>query len=200
MRYQIRHALVQYAADTILDDVNFEIHDKEKIAVVGRNGCGKTTLLKLIAGDIHMNNLDSDEECGITMAGKQQIGFLRQISFENGETTVEEEMKKVFESVFVCENRMKEIEEQLHQGENEQLLYEYDRLQKQMEAMRGYTWRRDMEVMFQSFGFPLEDLKRPIGSFSGGQQTKVAFIKLLLSRPDIMLLDEPTNHLDLPTI
>ena len=200
MRYQIRHALVQYAADTILDDVNFEIHDKEKIAVVGRNGCGKTTLLKLIAGDIHMNNLDSDEECGITMAGKQQIGFLRQISFENGETTVEEEIKKVFESVFVCENRMKEIEEQLHQGENEQLLYEYDRLQKQMEAMRGYTWRRDMEVMFQSFGFPLEDLKRPIGSFSGGQQTKVAFIKLLLSRPDIMLLDEPTNHLDLPTI
>lgn len=200
MRYQIRHALVQYAADTILEDVNFEIHDKEKIAVVGRNGCGKTTLLKLIAGDIHMNNLDSDEECGITMAGKQQIGFLRQISFENGEMTVEEEIKKAFEPVFTCENRMKEIEEQLHQGENEQLLYEYDRLQKQMEALRGYTWRRDMEVMFQQFGFPLEDLQRPIGSFSGGQQTKVAFIKLLLSRPDIMLLDEPTNHLDLPTI
>lgn len=74
MRYQIKHALVQYAADTILEDVNFEIHDKEKIAVVGRNGCGKTTLLKLIAGDIQMNNPDSDEECGITMAGKQQTG------------------------------------------------------------------------------------------------------------------------------
>lgn len=200
MRYQIRHALVQYAADTILEDVNFEIHDKEKIAVVGRNGCGKTTLLKLIAGDIHMNNLDSDEECGITMAGKQQIGFLRQISFEEGEVSVEDEIKKAFEPVFACEKRMKEIEEQLHQGENEQLFYEYDGLQKQMEALRGYTWRRDMEVMFQKFGFALEDLQRPIGSFSGGQQTKVAFIKLLLSRPDIMLLDEPTNHLDLPTI
>lgn len=200
MRYQIRHALVQYAADTILEDVNFEIHDKEKIAVVGRNGCGKTTLLKLIAGDIHMNNLDSDEECGITMAGKQQIGFLRQISFEEGEVSVEDEIKKAFEPVFACEKRMKEIEEQLHQGENEQLFYEYDGLQKQMEALRGYTWRRDMEVMFQKFGFCLEDLQRPIGSFSGGQQTKVAFIKLLLSRPDIMLLDEPTNHLDLPTI
>ena len=200
MRYQIRHALVQYAADTILEDVNFEIHDKEKIAVVGRNGCGKTTLLKLIAGDIHMNNLDSDEECGITMAGKQQIGFLRQISFEEGEISVEDEIKKAFEPVFACEKRMKEIEELLHQGENEQLFYEYDGLQKQMEALRGYTWRRDMEVMFQKFGFALEDLQRPIGSFSGGQQTKVAFIKLLLSRPDIMLLDEPTNHLDLPTI
>ncbi|MBQ8231935.1 MAG: ABC-F family ATP-binding cassette domain-containing protein [Lachnospiraceae bacterium] len=201
MRYQIKHALVQYAADTILEDVNFEIHDNEKIAIVGRNGCGKTTLLKLIAGDIHMNNLDSDEECGIFMAGKQEIGFLRQISFTEGDVTVEEEIKKTFAPVFACESRMAQIEQELHLvGENKQLLYEYDNLQKKMEALRGYSWRRDMEVIFQQFGFGLEDLKRPIGSFSGGQQTKVAFIKLLLSRPDIMLLDEPTNHLDLPTI
>ena len=200
MRYQIKHALVQYGADTILEDVNFEVHDNEKIAIVGRNGCGKTTLLKLIVGDIQMNNLDSDEECGIFMAGKQEIGFLRQISFEDGEITVEEEIKKSFQKVFECEARMKEIEEQLHEKSEEKLLYEYDHLQKQMEALRGYTWKTDMEIMFQKFGFPLEDLKRPIGTFSGGQQTKVAFIKLLLSRPDIMLLDEPTNHLDLPTI
>lgn len=200
MRYQIRHAIVQYAADTILEDVNFEVHDKEKIAIVGRNGCGKTTLLKLIAGDIEMSNLDSDEECGITMAGKQNIGFLRQISFTDGEVTVEEEIKKTFAPVFVCEARMKEITELLQHNADQQLLYEYDNLQKQMEALRGYTWRQDMEIMFQQFGFPLSDLERPIGSFSGGQQTKVAFIKLLLSRPDIMLLDEPTNHLDLPTI
>ena len=201
MRYQIKHALVQYGADTILEDVNFEIHDNEKIAVVGRNGCGKTTLLKLIVGDIHMNNLDSDEECGIMMAGKQEIGFLRQISFPDGEVSVEEEIKKTFAPVFACEKRMAEIEALLQQeGENQSLFYEYDHLQKKMEALRGYSWKQDMEVMFQKFGFPLEDLQRPIGSFSGGQQTKVAFIKLLLSRPDIMLLDEPTNHLDLPTI
>ena len=200
MRYQIRHALVQYAADTILEDVNFEVHDNEKIAIVGRNGCGKTTLLKLIAGDIKMSNPDSDEECGITMAGKQQIGFLRQISFTDGEISVEEEIKKTFTPVFACEARMKEIEEQLLAGENQELFYEYDSLQKKMEALRGYTWRQDMEIMFQQFGFALKDLERPIGTFSGGQQTKVAFIKLLLSRPDIMLLDEPTNHLDLPTI
>ena len=200
MRYQIKHALVQYAADTILEDVNFEIHDNEKIVVVGRNGCGKTTLLKLIAGDIHMNNLDSDESCGITMAGQQRIGFLRQISFEDGEVLIEEEIKKAFAPVFACEARMKELEDALREGEDARLLREYGALQNQMEALRGYTWRQDMEVMFQKFGFPLEDLKRPIGSYSGGQQTKVAFIKLLLSRPDIMLLDEPTNHLDLPTI
>lgn len=201
MRYQIKHALVQYAADTILEDVNFEVHDKEKIAIVGRNGCGKTTLLKLIAGDIQMNNLDSDEECGILMAGKQEIGFLRQISFPDGEVTVEEEIKKAFAGVFACQTKMTEIEQKLQEeNDNQNLLFEYDNLQKKMEALRGYTWKRDMEIMFQQFGFALEDLKRPIGSFSGGQQTKVAFIKLLLSRPDIMLLDEPTNHLDLPTI
>lgn len=111
MRYQIRHALVQYGADTILEDVNFEIRDNEKIAVVGRNGCGKTTLLKLIHGDIHMNNLDSDETCGITMAGKQRIGFLHQISFPEVETTVEDEIRKTYQPVFACEARMKEIEQ-----------------------------------------------------------------------------------------
>lgn len=200
MRYQIRHALVQYGGDTILEDVDFEIRDKEKIAIVGRNGCGKTTLLKLIAGDIRMSNPDSDEECGITMAGRQEIGFLRQVNFEDKEITVEEEIKKVFAPVFACEERMAELEERMKEADDRQLLGEYDSLQKEMDAMRGYSWRQDMETMFQSFGFALEDLGRPIGSFSGGQQTKVAFIKLLLGRPDIMLLDEPTNHLDLPAI
>lgn len=200
MRYQIRHALVQYGADTILQDVNFEVHDNEKIAIVGRNGCGKTTLLKLIAGDITMNNPDSDEECGITMAGRQEIGFLRQVNFEDREVTVEEEIKKTFAPVFACEKRMSELEERMKTSSDRAVLSEYDSLQRQMEALRGYSWQQDMEIMFQRFGFALEDLQRPIGSFSGGQQTKVAFIKLLLRRPDIMLLDEPTNHLDLPTI
>lgn len=200
MRYQIRHALVQFGADVILRDVNFEVHDNEKIAIVGRNGCGKTTLLKLIAGDISMSNLDSDEECGITMAGKQEIGFLRQVNFTDTEVTVGDEIKKVFAPVFECETRMRELEEQMKLSHEKALLSEYDSLQKRMEAMRGYSWKQDMETMFQRFGFVLEDLERPIGSFSGGQQTKVAFIKLLLGRPDIMLLDEPTNHLDLPTI
>ena len=109
MRYQIRHALVQYGAETIIEDVNFDIHDHEKIAIVGRNGCGKTTLLKLIAGDITMANIDSDETCGISMAGSQKIGYLRQISFEDQEITVENEILKVFEPVFACERRMQEL-------------------------------------------------------------------------------------------
>ena len=197
MRYQIRHAIVKYAADLILEDVNFEIHDTEKIAVIGRNGCGKTTLLKLITGEIEMSNLDSDEECGITRAGEQRIGYLRQISFEDSNITAENEILKVFEPIFVCEQRMHEISELLQVQSDSKLLSEYAKLQSQMEALRGYSYRKDMETMFQKFGFRLDDLHKPMGTFSGGQQTKIAFIKLLLSRPDIMLLDEPTNHMDL---
>ena len=132
MRYQIKHALVQYGADTILEDVNFEVHDNEKIAVVGRNGCGKTTLLKLIAGDIEMANPDSDEECGIVMAGKQEIGFLRQISFTDGEISVEDEIKKALAKIFECEARMKEIENELKDSDDRRLFGEYDFLHKQM--------------------------------------------------------------------
>lgn len=125
MRYQIRHAIVKYAADTILEDVNFEIHDHEKIAIIGRNGCGKTTLLKLISGEVEMANPDSDEECGIVMAGKQRIGYLRQISFEDSSITVEEEILKVFAPVFSCEKRMQELTEQMKTDTSEHLLKEY---------------------------------------------------------------------------
>ena len=95
---------------------------------------------------------------------------------------------------------MRELEENMKSSDDASILREYAAIQSKMEALHGYTWKQDMETIFQRFGFKLSDLKRPIGSFSGGQQTKVAFIKLLLTRPDIMLLDEPTNHLDMPTI
>ena len=200
MRIRISHANVQFGGDVILQDINFEVRDNEKIAIVGRNGCGKTTLLKLIAHDIGMSNIDSDEECGYETAGKQEIGFLRQINFTDTGVTVEDEIKKVFEPIFECERRMRELEENMKSSDDASILREYAAIQSKMEALHGYTWKQDMETIFQRFSFKLSDLKRPIGSFSGGQQTKVAFIKLLLTRPDIMLLDEPTNHLDMPTI
>lgn len=200
MRYEIRHAIVRYAADTILEDVNFEIRDNEKIAIVGRNGCGKTTLLKLIAGDIEMANLDSDEDSGIFMSGNQRIGYLRQIDFDDPNITAENEILKVFKPVFECEERLHVLAEKMKCDTSQRILNEYADLQAKMELLGGYTYRRDMETIFQKFGFILEDFKKPMGTFSGGQQTKIAFVKLLLEKPDIMLLDEPTNHLDMPTI
>ena len=205
MRYQIRHALVQYGADTIIEDVNFEIRDREKIAVVGRNGCGKTTVLKLISGEIEMSNLDSDEKSGIFMQGKQRIGLQKQISFPDGSISARDEICKVFADLYAVQARMNEIETLLAAGKEEddvrqRLLNEYASLQRRYDALSGDSSEREMEIMFQKFGFALEELDRPIGSFSGGQQTKIAFIKLLLSYPDILLLDEPTNHLDLPSI
>ncbi len=200
MRYQIRHAWVKYAAETILEDINFEIRDKEKIAVVGRNGCGKTTFLKLICGDVEMANPDSDESCGISMAGYQSIGYLRQISFPDGSLSAGEEIKKVFAPVFEAEKELLALAERMTREQTPEIMHRYDALQAKMTALGGYTWKQDMETMFQRFGFALSDLERPIGEFSGGQQTKIAFIKLLLSRPDIMLLDEPTNHLDIAAI
>lgn len=200
MRLQIRHALVQYGADVILEDVNFEIRGNEKIAIVGRNGCGKTTLLKLISGKISMNNPDSDEQCQFLLAGGQSIGYLEQINFEDKEISAEEEIKKVFQKVYECRDEMREIERRLQTETEEGLIRRYADLQRRWDAMDGDACEREMTIMFQQFGFPMEDIKKPMGNFSGGQQTKIAFIKLLLSKPDILLLDEPTNHLDLPSI
>ena len=166
MRYQIRHAIVKYAADTILEDVNFEIHDHEKIAIIGRNGCGKTTLLKLISGVVEMANPDSDEECGIVMAGKQRIGYLRQISFEDSSITVEEEILKVFAPVFSCEKRMQELTEQMKTDTSEHLLKEYATLQAKMEALRGYTYRQDMETMFQMNYLYFTNIKKDEQAFN----------------------------------
>ena len=204
MRLQIRNARVELGANVILENVDFEIRDREKIAVVGRNGCGKTTLLKLISGEVEPVNPDSDEKFQFIKAQGQSIGFLKQINFEDRQISAEDEIKKVFAPVFACERRMAEIEASLteltDETQSKRLLDEYSAVQKKYDALGGADAIRQMQIMFSQFGFAPEELKKPMGEFSGGQQTKIAFIKLLLSHPDILLLDEPTNHLDLPTI
>ncbi|WP_310603852.1 ABC-F family ATP-binding cassette domain-containing protein [Anaerosporobacter sp.] len=200
MKYQIVGGIVRFAATTILENINFEIRDNEKIAIVGRNGCGKTTLLNVIAGNIALNNLDSDEESGIYMAGGLKIGFLKQIDFTDNVLSIEEEIMKVYEPIQLIHKRMVELTGQMEKDSSEKILNEYGKLSAMYESAGGYTFRQDMETIFQRFGFPLEDLKKPVKELSGGQQTRIAFVKLLLSKPDVLLLDEPTNHLDMPTI
>lgn len=200
MKYQIIGGIVRFAVTTILDNINFEIRDNEKIAIVGRNGCGKTTLLNLIAGNISLSNLDSDEDCGIYMAGDLKIGFLKQIDFTDNTITIEEEIMKVYEPIQLIKQRMDELVEMMETDSSEKILNEYGKLSGLYESSGGYTFRQDMETIFQRFGFPLVDLKKQVRALSGGQQTRIAFVKLLLSKPDVLLLDEPTNHLDMPTI
>ena len=197
MLYQICHGAVSFADEEILHDINFEIRNTEKIAVVGRNGCGKTTLLKLIHGDVELDKRDSDEDIFIAKAGNPQIGYLKQIAFEDPSVTLEQEVRKVFAPM---ERRKKELEaaaQALETDYSEEAVTRYTVMEEKFKEDGGYYFEKEYDVIIRKFGFSEEERKKPLSEFSGGQQTKIAFIKLLLSKPDILLLDEPTNHLDI---
>ena len=200
MLYQIANGCVRFGADTILEHINFEIRNTEKIAVVGRNGCGKTTLLRLIAGEVELSKRDSDEDIFIAKAGKPTIGYLKQVAFEEENITVEEEIRKVFAPVLSLQGKMEQALLEVEREASEENVKRYSALQERFEALGGYHYDREFDGLFYSFGFRDEDRSRRMAEFSGGQRSKIAFIKLLLSMPDIMLLDEPTNHLDMAAV
>ena len=200
MLYQISNGCVRFGADTILEHINFEIRNTEKIVVVGRNGCGKTTLLRLIAGEVELSKRDSDEDIFIAKAGKPTIGYLKQVAFEDENITVEEEIRKVFAPVLSLQGKMEQALLEVEREASEENVKRYSALQERFEAMGGYHYDREFDGLFYSFGFRDEDRGRRMAEFSGGQHSKIAFIKLLLSKPDIMLLDEPTNHLDMAAV
>lgn len=194
MRYQIHKGSKSFGPQTVFENIQFEIRNNEKIAIVGRNGCGKTTLMRAIA---EVEDLDSGEihkESGCT------IGYLSQTTFYNEENTVKEELESVFERLRQMQKQLDELTDQMQNDHSEAILNRYATVQQQFEEAGGYTYTSDMMTILTKFGFKEEDLSRTINTFSGGQKTRLAFVKLLLSKPDILLLDEPTNHLDLETI
>jgi len=200
MLYQIVNGAVHFADDIVLERINFEIRNTEKIAVVGRNGCGKTTLLKLIAGEVDLTKRDSDEDIFISKTGKPEIGYLKQIAFDDPNLSLEKEVRK---SLAFMENMKAQLERralELEHSHDEKAVQEYATLQEQFHSLGGYYYEKEYEILLTKFGFSKEDKTKPLKEFSGGQQTKIAFIKLLLSKPDILLLDEPTNHLDVDAI
>ena len=200
MLYQIAGGAVSYGGSAVLKNINFEIRNTEKIAIVGRNGCGKTTLLKLILGELELEKKSSDEDIFISKTGNPVIGCLKQMAFDDDSIILSEEIKKVFAPVIAMKARMDELLEILKDNSDEEYVKEYSSLEERFTYLGGYNYEKDYEQIVSRFGFTPEDERKPLSEFSGGQRTKIAFIKLLLSKPDILLLDEPTNHLDIQTI
>ncbi|MBQ6221080.1 MAG: ABC-F type ribosomal protection protein [Solobacterium sp.] len=194
MLYQVSQGSKSFGADTVFEDVRFMIKGTEKITIIGRNGSGKTTFLRCLCGEYEFDKGTVSIQNGV------RIGYLAQNVLEHDDWTVEQELRTVFEPVFVMQKEMNELEEKMKTDHSEKILNKYAEVQERFEAVNGYGWEAEMKTVFTRFGFTPEDLQRRVSQFSGGQRTRIAFVKLLLSKPDILLLDEPTNHLDLETI
>lgn len=191
-----------YQSDLILDHISFSINQKERVALIGDNGAGKTTIFKLILNEEEPTLLPKEDKPGeIMILGNLKIGYLNQNAISDINHTVNDELLLCFKRVFEIENKIKAITDKINKNPAEtQLFNEYDRLMKEFDDNHGYTYLNEIEELITRFGFSKDYLTREIASLSGGERMKIAFIKILLFRYDVLLLDEPTNHLDISTI
>lgn len=200
MLYRINNGVIRYAAETVIENINIEIKDNEKTAIIGKNGSGKTSLLKLIAEEIELSKRDSDEDIYIEQHGKIRIGYLKQIQEEGLAITLEEEINKVYEPVLQMMNRMEKLVELMAVDYSDKIISEYAQLQERFFSRGGYEYAKDMDVVLTKLGFRKSDYSKALKEFSGGELTKISLAKVILEHPDILLLDEPTNHLDVEMI
>lgn len=186
-----------FVTDDILQDVSFHLEEREKAALIGPNGAGKSTLLKIIMQEIPA---DSGE---VVIAKGKTLGYLAQHQEVSGDNTIYEELLSVKQYLLDMEEKIRTMEQQMKTltgRKLDELLSSYSRLTHQFELEGGYACRSEVVGVLKGLGFEEEDFSRKIGTLSGGQKTRVALGRLLLSNPDIILLDEPTNHLDMESI
>lgn len=191
------HICKSYGVDVILDDCSFFINDNEKAAIVGNNGAGKSTIMKIIMGEL---NADS----GNVIIGKDKtIGYLAQYQDLSSHNSIYEEVKSVKQNIIDMEQKLMDYEKQMSVvsgDELSKLMNSYTNLEHTFQLLNGYSYKSEIEGVIKGLGFTEEDFNKPVGTLSGGQKTRVALCKLLLEKPDIIMLDEPTNHLDLNSI
>ena len=200
MQYKILNGAVSYDGNMVLENVDIEINDREKIAIIGRNGCGKTTLLKAIMGEVDLEEGTGDNALAVIKSGRPEIAYLRQTPFENEKEKMVDEVRKVFSDLIFMEEKLQLLVDKMQVSSDEKLVAEYSNLNDRFISLGGLTYKKEYQTMIRKFKFTEEDEQKPVSEFSGGQRTKISFIKMLLSKPDILLLDEPTNHLDIETI
>ena len=198
---QVQQVARYFGADTLFENVSLDVSDNSRIALVGRNGVGKSTLLKMIIGN------ESPDAGQITKKKGLTIGYLAQNTGLESDKTIYAEMLSVFERLQIMEKNLHEMEAEIadpgadhSSSAYSQLLNQYDQLLHDFEEQNGYGYEAEVRSVLHGFHFEQEDYDRKISSLSGGQKTRLALAKLLLEQRDLLILDEPTNHLDIDTL
>ena len=191
----VQNLVFNFPTEDIFDDITFSIYEKDRVAFIGPNGCGKTTLIKLMLGK------EVPNKGNLTLLRGLTVGYLSQDVIQSEENTLYEEALLVFEDLIKLEKDLQVLEEKIaFDPSNQKLIDDYGKKQHHFLINNGYDYQYLIDMFLSKFGFKKEDYNRKINTFSGGEKTKMSFAKLLLSKPDLLILDEPTNHLDLSTI
>ena len=198
MYYKISNGSVTLGANTILEDINFYVKDNDKIGIVGRNGCGKTTLLKAITNEYTLS--DGYDDLKIESSNDFKIGYVKQNITDNLNMKMIDYIKESYSDILEIENKLNSLEQKLSNSYSEQVLNKYNDLQNEYIYKGGNTYKKEYEIALKRFEFTDIDKEKLLNEFSGGQLTKLSLIRLLLSKPDLLILDEPTNHLDINSI
>lgn len=194
-----QHIAKSFGVNAVLRDVSLTVQQGDRIGLVGVNGCGKSTLMRILAG------LDAQDGGEISLVRGLRVGYLAQQNMVTSGKTVWNELQKVYEQVFAMEKKLRELEDEMAHAHTDaqrfaQLSADYDRLTQRFEEADGYSWKSMVSGVLNGLGFKPAQYDQCVDSLSGGEQTRLCLARLLLQKPDLLLLDEPTNHLDMETL